>query len=138
MPKFKLSTDYIFRFVQRLFFVRDKRRQPKPNLAIERAFLPLKRRSKVLSEVWYVILGYSDIIRSTALHTTGLEMIQEDENGDVCLEWTRRGTVRQIPPPRATAVTEHRSPAANTTHVLPSLKVPSRYYFLNGRPTWYE
>ena len=77
MPKSKLFTDYIFRFVQRLFFIRDKRRQPKPNLAIGRTFVPLKRRSKVLPEVSYVILGYSDIVRSTAPHRTGFETMQE-------------------------------------------------------------
>ena len=126
MPKFKLFTDYIFRFVQRLFFIRDKRRQPNQNLAIERTFVPLKRRSKVLSEVWYVILGYSDIIKSTALHRTGLEMIQGTrgwERGRACASSRGRDGERSvnIPPPRATAVTEHRSPAANTAHVLPSL-----------------
>jgi len=77
MPKSKLFTDYIFRFVQRLFFIRDKRRQPKPNLAIGGTFVPLKRRSKVLPEISYVILGYSDIVRSTAPYRTGFETMQE-------------------------------------------------------------
>ena len=119
----------------------DKRRQPKPNLAIGRTFVPLKRRSKVLPEVWYVILGYSDIIKSTALHRTELEMIQEARG------WRRVSRVDATengPPPFRhlqpcpTVVTERRSPAANRTHVLPSPKVPLHYYFLNGGPNWCE
>lgn len=133
MAKFKLFTDYIFRFVQRLFFVRDKRRQPKPNLTIERTFVPLKRRSKVLSEVWYVILGYSDMIKSTALHRTGLEMIQEDEDGRRVsrVDATGNGPPSHHEPRQSPNIARQRQTQLTS---FPHRK----YYFLNGGPTWYE
>jgi len=55
----------------------------------------------------------------------------------VCASSGRDGERPASLQPCPTAVTERRSPAANTTHILPSPNLFSRYYILNGGPNWY-